>query len=208
MERRSPNWKGNVGNQSICTEVPMLPRYRRWVDECAQLFGGLDICAVDAVISKHDGTEYILELNDTAIGLLNSVENEDLRYMRDVCLMRLNRHLSEKPSKSSVTTPPGACLNTKDQTPVDSKAIEAQLTLSTDSFVDTKKSICDERAPAQEDIKKTYAVQRQIDELEVYLAAEKTKRLQAEALLLLNLEEQNQSRRAKSSINGPCCQIQ
>lgn len=42
----------------LSSELPA----QMWVDECAKLAGGLDICAVDALHSKADGKEYILVL--------------------------------------------------------------------------------------------------------------------------------------------------
>jgi len=37
-------------------------RFQVWVDECAKLFGGLDIAAIKAIRAR-DGTEYIVEVN-------------------------------------------------------------------------------------------------------------------------------------------------
>ena len=45
----------------------MTDRYKLWADECSKLFGGMDILAVD-VIRTENGTEHILEVNDSAIG--------------------------------------------------------------------------------------------------------------------------------------------
>jgi len=44
----SGNWKTNTGS-SVVQQVPMTAAYRRWADEAARMFGGLDICTVDAL---------------------------------------------------------------------------------------------------------------------------------------------------------------
>lgn len=94
FKRISTNWKGNVGNQSIVEEMEITDQMIRWADECSKVFGGLDILGLDFVHSKKDGKFYILELNDTAIGLVHAVADEDMKYMRDLVLSRMEEHFS------------------------------------------------------------------------------------------------------------------
>jgi len=87
-KRVNPNWKGNVGS-SIVEEIPMTEVFKFWAEECGKLFGGMEILTVDAIHTK-DGKDYILEINDTASGLHVPNELEDMRYIRDLCLEKIN----------------------------------------------------------------------------------------------------------------------
>jgi len=87
-KRINANWKGNVGT-SMVDEIPMTDQYKLWAEECGKLFGGLDILTVDAIHTP-DGKDYILEINDTASGLLAKNEIEDMGHIRDLCIRRIN----------------------------------------------------------------------------------------------------------------------
>eukprot|EP00026_Physarum_polycephalum_P009568 Phypoly_transcript_09696.p1 GENE.Phypoly_transcript_09696~~Phypoly_transcript_09696.p1 ORF type:complete len:325 (+),score=46.13 Phypoly_transcript_09696:161-1135(+) len=83
----SGNWKTNTGT-SLLEKIPVTDQYKLWADECSKMFGGLDILAVDAIHAAN-GKEYILEVNDTAIGLGPEDEEEDNGYIRDLVIEKL-----------------------------------------------------------------------------------------------------------------------
>jgi hypothetical protein len=59
---------------------------------------GLDICALD-VIHTTDDKEYILELNDSAIGLSPDHVQEDNILIRDLVLRRMNELIRKQEAK-------------------------------------------------------------------------------------------------------------
>jgi hypothetical protein len=93
-----------VGNQSVNSDTEVTAQYKRWVDECAKMWGGLDILALDAVHDKKTGKDIILEVNDTAIGLAHRYEKEDYGHMRDVVLTRMAEHYPMPATASAATT--------------------------------------------------------------------------------------------------------
>jgi synapsin len=95
LKRVSSYWKGNVGNASIVEECDMQEKWKNWIDWSSDEFGGLDICAMDVLVTK-DGDEYILEINDTAIGLSNKLHDIDSGYIRDLVLERMEETLLVK----------------------------------------------------------------------------------------------------------------
>ena len=74
--------------------VPVDATLKRWVDEASKCFGGLTLCAIDALIGiDKNGNEkhYIIELNDSPIGFTSGFWESDTRVLVDVVMEDLNK---------------------------------------------------------------------------------------------------------------------
>lgn len=69
-------------------QLAVSERHRAWVDQVAQLFGGLDICAIELLVGK-DGREYIIEVNDSALSLMGDSQEEDRRHIADLVTAKM-----------------------------------------------------------------------------------------------------------------------
>ena len=63
-------------------------RFKLWMDEVSQMFGGIDMFALDVMHTK-DGKDVVLELNDSSMGLMYLHEKEDNLVIRDLVLQRM-----------------------------------------------------------------------------------------------------------------------
>ncbi|KAF7396791.1 hypothetical protein HZH66_007653 [Vespula vulgaris] len=81
------NWKSNTGS-AMLEQVPVSERHRVWIDNVCQLFGGLDICAIELLVGK-DGREHIIEVNDSALSLMGDSQEEDRRHIADLVTAKM-----------------------------------------------------------------------------------------------------------------------
>ena len=52
------------------------------------MFGGLDICSLEAVVAK-DGQEVIIEVNDCALNLMGETQEEDRKQISEMVLKQM-----------------------------------------------------------------------------------------------------------------------
>ena len=100
FRRTSTHWKGKSSNQQD-EDIPVTDRYKKWVDLASEHFG-MDVCAIDAVHSKSDDKEYILELNDSAIGFNLRHKDEDFVHLRDLVLAKMMQEFAPKEQKKEI----------------------------------------------------------------------------------------------------------
>jgi glutathione synthase/RimK-type ligase-like ATP-grasp enzyme len=84
----SGEWKTNTGT-AVLEEKPMKPHWKRWADEASEMFGGLDILTVDAIVEQSTNKEYILEVNGTSSGLHPDCSEEDNKHIRDLVIEKM-----------------------------------------------------------------------------------------------------------------------
>lgn len=100
----SGEWKTNTGS-AVMEEVEVSDRWRLWADAASEMFGGLDILTVDAIVEEGTGQEYILEVNGTSSGLHPECAAVDNRHIRDLVLERMNAALCTSPQADTAPGP-------------------------------------------------------------------------------------------------------
>ncbi|XP_045514060.1 synapsin [Pieris brassicae] len=101
----SGNWKTNQGS-AMLEAIGMNDRYKMWIDEVSEIFGGLEVCALELVVGK-DGREHIIELNDSATSFMGDSQEEDRRHLADLVFQRMQNvcrpGITKTTSRSSVS---------------------------------------------------------------------------------------------------------
>lgn len=91
-ESMSGNWKTNTGSAHM-TEVAaneVSPLHVSWAEHASTLFGGLDICTVDALFDKKTEKAVIMEVNGTSSGFSPFEVEADMDAIRSLVLERMN----------------------------------------------------------------------------------------------------------------------
>lgn len=83
-------WKNNWGDITF-EDMNVGEDDIKWMEAASEIFGGMEILALDVVVLK-DERKLILELNDTAIGLMFKHQEDDAHLIKEVVVNKMNAH--------------------------------------------------------------------------------------------------------------------
>jgi len=95
------NWKNQCGNVYF-TDHTWEEKYKIYVDEVRQMFGGLDMFGIDVLHKTDTNEDFILEINDYAMGFDGDYEAEDKKWVRLLVIQRMNERLCGLEKKSFI----------------------------------------------------------------------------------------------------------
>ncbi|RWS08060.1 Synapsin-like protein, partial [Dinothrombium tinctorium] len=103
----SGNWKANIGS-AMLEQCHVTEKYKKWLDDVSEIFGGLDIVTVEAVLSK-DGNEYIYEITGSQMTLMGETQEEDRRLIAELVCNKMNTFvarpvMSKQMSRTSISS--------------------------------------------------------------------------------------------------------
>ncbi|XP_037946754.1 synapsin [Teleopsis dalmanni] len=107
----SGNWKTNQGS-AMLEQITLTEKYKSWVDEISELFGGMEVCGISVVVAK-DGREHIISACDSTFALIGDSQEEDRRQIADLVSSRMQNVCrpgmaqtshGKLPSRSSVSS--------------------------------------------------------------------------------------------------------
>ncbi|KAH8307688.1 hypothetical protein KR044_009503, partial [Drosophila immigrans] len=105
------NWKTNQGS-AMLEQITLTEKYKTWVDEISELFGGMEVCGLSVVVGK-DSREYIISACDSTFALIGDSQEEDRRQIADLVTGRMQNVCrpnmaqtgpGKLPSRSSVSS--------------------------------------------------------------------------------------------------------